>query len=508
MFRKITGIMKYLKYSPANRHSLTPIPKDVEEKLGLDIETTKKRLDEIFHHNEGLIIRPFKIRTFPRNRSFICYIEGLVDTDAMELNVLKPLMNQDISPFLGIKTSKTITSVLVEEMITSVNTFLVGSLNQVVDELLKGGTVIIVDESPSAVVISATHWETRGVTEPSAETVIRGPREGFNEDITTNITLIRRKVKSPKLKFECITRGIYSKTNLAICYIDGIASPKIVEEVKSRIEKINIDVVLESGYIEEFIDDQPFSTFPTVGTTEKPDVVVGKIFEGRVAILCDGTPFVLTVPHLAVEHLQTSEDYYIKWPFATTLRIFRLLALVLTATLPAVYVGVQTFHHEIIPFKLFLSIVSSREPIPLSSLTEALLMIVIFKLINEAGIRMPKAVGQAISIVGAIVLGQGVVEAGIASPLMIIIVALTAITSFVVPGLQNSIFLIRILLLLLASIVGFYGIAFGLIFIFVYMCNLRSFGVPYLSPFAPTSVEDLEDTLIRAPLWTLLIKRR
>ncbi|SET23652.1 spore germination protein KA [Natronincola peptidivorans] len=508
MFRKIIGIMRYLKYSPVNRHSLTPIPKDVEEKLDLDIEAAKKRLEEIFHHSEGLIIRPFKIRTFPRNKAFICYIDGLVDTDAMELNVLKPLMSQDISSFLGVKTSRTIAVVLVEEIITSVNTFLVGYLNQVVDELLKGGTVIVVDGSPSAIVISAAHWETRGVTEPSAETVIRGPREGFNEDLITNITLIRRKVKSPKLKFEYITRGIYSKTKLAICYIDGIANPKIVEELKNRIEKINIDVVLESGYIEEFIDDQPFCTFPAIGTTEKPDVVVGKIFEGRIAVLCDGTPFVLTVPHLLVEHLQTSEDYYMKWVFASTIRLFRLMALVITSTLPAIYVGVQTFHHEIIPFKLFLSIMSAREPIPISSLTEALLMIVIFKLINEAGIRMPTAVGQAISVVGAIVLGQAVVEAGVASPLMIIVVALTAITSFVVPGLQNSIFLIRILLLVLASIVGFYGIAFGLLFIFVYMCNLRSFGVPYLSPFAPTSVEDLEDTFIRAPLWTLLIKRR
>lgn len=500
--------MRYLKYSPVNRHSFTPLPEEVEEKLTSHINVTKDRLEKIFHHNQDFTIRSFKIITYPKNKAFICYIKGLVDTDTMELNILKPLMNEDISHRLAVKTSSSIVDTIIEQIITSVNTFPLQSLNQVVEHLLKGYAIIIINGCPSAAAIFVSHWETRGITEPSAETVVRGPREGFNEDLSTNITMIRRKVKSPKLKFEFITRGIYSKTDLAICYIDGIANNKIVEEVKSRIEKINIDAVLESGYIEEFIDDQPFSTFPTIGTTERPDVVVGKIFEGRIVILCDGTPFALSVPHLFVEHLQTSEDYYIKWIFASTLRFFRLLALVITITLPAVYVGVQTFHHEIIPFKLFLSIASAREPIPLSSFTEALLMIVIFKLINEAGIRMPKAVGQAISIVGAIVLGQAVVEAGIASPLMIIVVALTAITSFVVPGLQNSIFLIRILLLIMASIVGFYGIAFGLIFIFVHICNLRSFGVPYLSPFAPTSLEDLEDTFIRAPLWALLIKRR
>ncbi|WP_084281104.1 spore germination protein [Alkaliphilus transvaalensis] len=508
MIRKIIGIIKYLKYSPVNRNSFTPSPTEIIEKLDFNIESTRKRLEEIFLHDEGLIIRPFKIRTFPKNKAIICYMEGMVDTEALELNVLKPLMGQDATPFLGVKTAKTITTVLAEEVITSLNTFLVESLNEVVDHLLKGYGIIIIDGSPSAIAISVSHWETRGINEPSSETVVRGPREGFNEDIATNITMIRRKVKSPKLKFEYITRGSYSKTELAICYIEGIANPKIIEELKSRIEKINIDSVLESGYIEEFIDDQPFCTFPAVGTTEKPDVVVGKIFEGRIAVLCDGTPFVLTVPHLLVEYLQTSEDYYIKWPFATVLRITRLLALIITTTLPAIYVGVQTFHHEVIPFKLFLSIMSAREPIPISSFTEALLMIVIFKLINEAGIRMPKVVGQAISVVGAIVLGQAVVEAGIASPLMIIVVALTAITSFVVPGLQNSIFLIRFLLLVLASIVGFYGIAFGLIIVFIYMCNLRSFGVPYLASFAPTSLEDLEDTIIRGPLWTLLIKKR
>lgn len=508
MFRKIIGMMKYIKYSPVNRHSFTPIPEEVEEKLSLDVGVTKNRLEEIFYHSQGFSIRSFKIKTYPKNKAFICYIEGLVSTDTMELNILKPLMNEDISHYLALKTSKTIANTLIEEIITSVNAFTLQSLNQVVEHLLKGYAIIIIDGSPSAVAIFVTDWETRGITEPSAEMVLRGPREGFNENLATNITMIRRKVKSPKLKFEFITRGVYSKTDLAICYIEGIANHKIVEEVKSRIEKINIDAVLESGYIEEFIDDQPFCIFPTIGTTEKPDVVVGKIFEGRVAILCDGTPFALTVPHLFVEHLQTSEDYYIKWPFASILRIIRFLALLLTTILPAAYVAMQTFHHEIIPFRLFLSSAAAREPIPISSVTEAFMMIVIFKLIQEAGVRMPKPVGQAVSIIGAIVLGQAIVEAGVASPLMVIVIAITAISSFIIPALENTAFIIRILLLILASIVGFYGIVFGLIVIFVYMCNLRSFGIEYLFPFAPTAVEDLKDTFIRTPLWMLLIKRR
>jgi len=395
-----------------------------------------------------------------------------------------------------------------ERIITSVNSFSEESLNTIVENLLKGAAVIFIENALSAIVIPSKGWETRGIVEPSGETVTRGPREGFNEDIETNITLIRRKIKSHKLKFEFTTKGAYSKTDIALCYIEGIANPETINELKNRIEGINLDAILESGYIEQFISDQPLSPFPTVGYTEKPDVVVGKMLEGRIAILCDGTPFVLTAPNILVEYLQTSEDYYIHWSLASTLRILRFFALILTVTLPGVYIAIQTFHHEIIPYELYLSMASARDPIPVSSFAEAFMMIVLFELIREAGTRMPKPIGQVVSIVGAIVLGQAIVEAGVASPLMVIVIALTAITGFIIPSLYNPIFLSRLFLLILANIIGLYGILFGIVIIFIHLCNIRSFGVNYLSPFAPAVLDDLKDTYIRAPLWTILIKRR
>ncbi|KJF27576.1 hypothetical protein TZ02_07270 [Clostridium aceticum] len=471
------------------------------------MEGIEDRLKEFFHNNEGLIIRPFKIKTYKNHKAFIAYIDGLIHMEAIEDNVLKPLMKEDITQQLHYITCKTIADTLISEVITSVNSFTVKQLDETVFQLLKGAAIVFIEDSPTAIVVPAQNWETRSVAEPSGEAVVRGPREGFNEDLYTNITLIRRKMKNTKLKFEFITRGIYSNTELAICYIEGLADEEILRELKARIERVSIDAVLESGYIEEFIEDQPLSPFPSVGNTEKPDVVVSKILEGRIAILCDGTPFALTIPHLFVEHLQTSEDYYIRWGYASMLRILRFLALFITVTLPAFYVAVQTFHQEIIPFKLFLSIASARDGIPFSSFTEALMMIIIFELLKEAGIRMPRPVGQAISIVGAIVLGQATVEAGIASPLMVIVVALTAIAGFVVPALDEAILLSRVLLLALASIVGFYGIVFGLVMIFVHICNLRSFGMEYLYSLTPTHYKNFQDAYIRAPLWSIFIKR-
>ncbi|AOY78204.1 hypothetical protein BJL90_02340 [Clostridium formicaceticum] len=471
------------------------------------MEGIENRLKEFFYNNEGLVIRPFKIKTYRNHKAFIAYIDGLVHMNSIEINVLKPLMKEDITQQLHYITSKTIADTLIAQVITSVNSFTVKMLDEAVFQLLKGSAIVFIEDSPTAIVVPSQNWETRSVAEPSAEAVVRGPREGFNEDLYTNITLIRRKVKNTKLKFEFITRGIYSNTELAICYIEGLADEKILKELKERIERMNIDAVLESGYIEEFIEDQPLSPFPTIGNTEKPDVVVGKILEGRIAILCDGTPFALTIPHLFIEHLQTGEDYYTRWTYASILRILRFFALFITTTLPAVYVAVQTFHQEIIPFKLFLSVASARDGIPFSSFTEAVMMIIIFELIKEAGIRMPKPVGEAISIVGAIVLGQATVEAGIASPLMVIVVALTAIAGFVVPALDEAILLSRVLLLVFASIVGFYGIVFGITMIFIYLCNLRSFGMEYLYALTPTYYKNFQDAYIRAPLWSIFIKK-
>lgn len=501
MLRKLMGIIQYIKFKPKT-YSYNNDTLIKYENLPTSLEEIEEKLKEILNNDPDLACRSFTLKAVDSRLGLIVYINGLINKDSIEENVLKPLMTEeDIS--IGVRYLKKPIERIIAELIRSLNCSEEASFKNIIAALLEGSTILFVEDVNTAIIINAKKWSTRGVTEPDTENVVRGPREGFNEDLLTNITLLRRKVKSPKLVFEEITLGTYSNTKLVICYFNGIANVEIIKELKKRLEKINIDAVLESGYIEQFIEDHPLSPFPTIGNSEKPDIVIAKLMEGRVAVLCDGTPFVLLVPRLFIENIQASEDYYTRPLYASILRILRVLALFITTTLPALYVAVNTFHHEIIPFKLFIRIIAVREGIPMPSVLEALMMVIIFELIKEAGVRMPKGVGQAVSIVGAIVLGQATVEAGIASPLMVIVIALTAISGFIVPSLDGTIFFLRVYLLLASGIIGFYGIIFAMVVIFIHMCNMKSFGIEFLAPFAPLS-EGLKDTLVRSPLWMLL----
>lgn len=502
MFKQLMSLLHSFKYKPKTIiHSDSSI-QEHDDNIPLLLTEAEVVLKEIFSNDKSLILRPIKIRDL-KLKGLIIYIDGLTDTKTIELNVVKPLMTEVLVENIKNLTNKHVIEKLIKDYIQTLDCSTTASLNTVVDSLLSGTTILLIEGENTAIQLNSKKWETRGIAEPQTEAVIRGPREGFNEDLQTNITLMRRKFKSPKLKFESITLGKYSKTAIAICYLEGIADNAIIMELKRRIETIQIDTVLESGYIEQFIEDNPLSPFPTVGNSEKPDVVIGKLMEGRVAVLCDGTPFVLIVPRLFIENIQTSEDYYTRPLYATILRFLRVLALFITTTLPALYVAVQTFHHEIIPFRLFIALTAAREGIPMPSVLEALMMVIIFELINEGGLRMPKSVGQAVSIVGAIVLGQATVEAGIASPLMVIVIALTAISSFVIPSLHGSFLLLRVYFLFAGSILGFYGIVFAMVTVFIHICNIKSFGIEYLSPIAPLTLEGLKDTYVRPPLWTL-----
>lgn len=503
MLRQLMGMLQYFKYKPKKHIHSDLSVLQYGDNIPIVLTEVESKLKEILKDDKALIIRPLTIKRLS-HKALIVYINGLTDKKAIEHNVLGPLMSDSTDESAKYTTNKKILDKLINEYIKTLDCETEDSLNTVIEQLLGGTTILFLEGEASAILLNSKKWNFRAVSEPDTESVIRGPREGFNEDLLTNVTMLRRKVKSAKLKFESITLGVYTKTAVTICYFDGIADKSIIKELKRRIEAINIDAVLESGHIEQFIEDNPLSPFPTVSNSEKPDVVISKLMEGRVAILCDGTPFVLLVPRIFIENIQTSEDYYTRPLYATVLRLLRVFALFITTTLPALYVAIQTFHHEVIPFRLFIALTGVREGIPFSSLLEALMMVVIFELINEAGLRMPKPVGQAVSIVGAIVLGQATVEAGIASPLMVIVIALTAISSFVTPALHGSTLFLRLYFLFAGSIIGFYGIVFAMITVFIHMCNIKSFGVEYLSPVAPITLEGLKDTYIRPPLWSLL----
>lgn len=385
-----------------------------------------------------------------------------------------------------------------------------GGLKRVFDfetfchDVLSGDTAILVDGCAEAIAASTSEWRDRGVTEPTSQSVVRGPREGFSETLRTNTALIRRKIKDPRLWLETRQVGTVTHTDVALMYVKGIVDDKVVEEVRRRLDRIDIDAILESGYIEELIQDETYTPFPTIYNTERPDTVAGGLLEGRVAILVDGTPFVLLVPALFTHFLQTAEDYYQRADIGTLLRMLRYVCTFIALFGPASYIAITTFHQEMIPTPLLISIVAQREGIPFPAFIEAVLMEVTFEILREAGVRMPRTVGQAVSIVGALVIGQAAVEAGLVGPAMVIVVSITAISNFVIPSYNMgiSIRMIRFALMMLAASFGLYGMLIGTIILVLHLCSLRSFGGPYLAPFAPFIKEDQKDNIFRLPLWT------
>jgi spore germination protein KA len=375
---------------------------------------------------------------------------------------------------------------------------------------MAGNTALLIDGEKTALVLGTKGWESRSIEEPPAEPVVRGPREGFTEKMFTNTVLVRRRIKSSRLKLELMKVGLLTKTDIGIMYIDGIANNKVVEEVKKRLGRIDTDGILESGYIEEYIQDEWMTPFPQVLSTERPDRVVAHLLEGNVAILVDTTPFVLLVPVTFFHFLQSPEDYYTQWMATAMIRILRITAVNIALLLPALYIAITTFHQEMLPTSLLISIASAREGVPFPAFVEAFIMEAVFELLREAGIRLPRPVGQAVSIVGALVIGQAAVSAGLVSPAVVIIVALTAIASFSMPNYAGAfpLRIIRFPLMVFAASLGLYGIMMGLIAILIHLCSLRSFGVPYISPIAPFNRNDMKDLVIRFPLWSMFTRPR
>ncbi|MBC7326146.1 MAG: spore germination protein, partial [Moorella sp. (in: Bacteria)] len=372
-----------------------------------------------------------------------------------------------------------------------------------------GDTVLLVDGHAAAIINGARGWEARAISDPVAEPTVRGSRESFVEDLRVNTSLLRRKIKSPHLKIEALRLGEVTNTDVAVAYIEGIVNEKLVAEVKSRLERIKIDAVLETGYIEELIEDNPFSPFPTVNHTEKPDRAAALLLEGRVTILVDGSPFVLTVPNLFVEYLQAPEDYYERFLFASAVRLIRFVSMILSLTLPSLYIAATSFHHELLPTPLLLSIAAQREAVPFPVFIEVLIMELSFEILREAGVRLPRPIGQAVSIVGALVIGEASVRAGLVAAATVIVVALTGIASFTFFYSFSIAFrLLRFTLMVLSAALGLLGLISGLAVITIHLCSLRSFGVPYLSPMVPTTGVDLKDVVLRSPWWGMFTRPR
>jgi spore germination protein KA len=486
------------------KKSTGPQPADEEEPpLDTRLDANVSRIQQRLGNSTDLIVRQFRMGKQPQRGAAVVYLEGLADTQA----VLEPLMlalheNADDHIMWPLAEAPD----FLERLLLPVGPLQrENRLSVILEAVLSGDLAILLDGVPYAIMAGARKQKERGVQEPNAEPAVRGPRDGFTETLRTNTSLIRRRIKHPDLWMETLQVGRVTRTDVSFMYLQGLASSKVVDEVRNRLNAIDIDGILESGYIEEFIQDKTMTVFPMVYSSERPDVITAQLLEGRVAILVDGTPFVLVVPAMFVQFMQASEDHYQSWIFATFIRCIRYGSLFVTLLAPALYVAITTFHQEILPPELLLSLAAAREGVPFPAFVEAMVMEVTFEILREAGLRMPKTIGQAVSIVGTLVIGQAAVEAGLVSPAMVIVVALTAISNFVIPSYPMAIAfrLLRFFMMFLAGSLGIFGILLGLFIMVFHLCSLRSFGVPYLSAFAPYHTADQKDSIFRVPRWAM-----
>lgn len=491
---KILRDLFFRKNSEPEQNALSP-------KLRKSLTQNIKLFQEIFFADETISYRYFETRG--NIKCCIIYARGMINKKIVNRDLLRPCMNSDLLRNLPLSQ---LIKTLQEKVIDMGEVNIVDNIDSIVDNILYGDTLLLADGVAQGILVNSKGWTIRSISEPKTEGVVRGPREGFIECLMVNTSLLRRRIKNPDLKFKFRELGQRTKTKICICYIKGLTPESILEELEARLKKIDIDGILESGYIEEFIRDSPFSPFQTVGSTERPDVVAGKLLEGRVAILCDGTPFALTVPFLFIEKFQANEDYYKNFYYASLDRILRYVAYFLTTSTPAIYVALITFHQEMIPTSLLLSIAASREGVPFPTIIEAIILGLFFELLREGGTRLPTVIGEAVSIVGAIILGEAAVTAKLASSPMIVVTALTGIASFLVPQSLGSIIIIRLILILLAAFLGLYGFMFGVIGMFIHLMSIRSFGVPFMSSMGSISLQDLKDNMIRAPWWYMYLR--
>lgn len=462
-------------------------------------------------NSADFVSRPIKIG--PENNIDVCilFMEGLINTTALQElidSLIYKIKPNDLEHSFLNKSSLIVA--LKEKAVT------VGGVTEVKDfptlmtNILSGHAAILVEKQSTAITVNIPGFEKRSVEEPQSATLIKGPRDGFTETLGTNTSLLRRRIKSADLWMEAKEIGTVTKTKVVVAYIKGIVNEDVLKEVHQRLDRINIDAILETGYIEELIQDETFSPFPTIFSTERPDAVAGKLVEGRVAIFVDGSPFVIVVPSLIVEFFQASEDYYQRADIATLLRMLRFFCFFLALLAPSLYIAVLTYHQEMLPTTLLIGIAAQREGVPFPAFLEALIMEVCFEILREAGVRMPRAVGQAMSIVGALVLGQAAVQAGLVSSAMVIVVSLTAIANFCFPAinLATTVRILRFGMMSLSAVFGLVGVMFGLILLCVHLSTLRSFGVPYTSPAAPFILQDQKDVFFRVPWWGMFSRPR
>ncbi|VBB07310.1 bacillus/clostridium ger spore germination protein [Lucifera butyrica] len=505
--RKLTSLITHARDIETDTEALVntlgeqhadPANYPVDARLDINLQHLREMLADSFDFQ----IREFSI-TASKRKAAVAFFAGMTDEEVIDTHVIGKLM---LPPVAGLvfSSQQDEFAYLKNTLLTVASFSEVDEMKPAVQQLLTGDALLLIDDMPAFIVVKNKKMHHRAISEPEAESNVYAARDGFVEDLEINLTLIRRRLKNPNLIVKKITAGVRSSTDFALLYFRGIADLRLVCEVERRLKQIKLDVPVGIGSVAGLIEDHPYSIFPTMLPTERPDKFAAALIEGKVGILMDGSPFSLLAPATLVDFFQTSDDYNEKWAIASLIRITRYFSSLFAMATPAFFVAMTTFHPGLLPTPLAITIASARLGIPFPAFLEALVMEILLEVLQEAGIRLPKTIGPAVSIVGGLVIGEAAARAGLVSSPMVIVIAFTAIASFNIANYRLNLIvrLLRVPLMLLGTILGMFGVMIGLLALMAHLSIIDSFGVPYLAPVVPKNVRhfsDFKDTVVVAP---------
>ncbi|MEJ8546424.1 spore germination protein [Brevibacillus borstelensis] len=472
------------------------------QRLPAKLEETLACMKETFGGTDDFKTRRFEV--FGRYPAALIYLEHLTNQREMKEDILRPLLQKNAAHVeSGSVDRSELPELITNDILFGGNVSTGNKYRTLVDRILDGQVAIIIDGLDRAIISGSGKVEHRAISQPETEQVIRGSREGFIENLGVNLALLRNRLPSVDLLVKTIQIGRKTRTKVAVCYLRDVCNPALSKEIIDRLQKIDIDGVIDSGYLEQFIEDNHLSPFPQIQNSERPDKCVANLLEGRVIILVDGCPFALIAPAVFSQFYQSVDDYSERFLLSSFVRLSRLVALLFSLIFPSLYVSVISFNPELIPTEFAVAVAGGRAGVPFPALLEVLIMEVSMEVLREATIRLPQQVGGALSIVGVLVIGQAAVSAGFASPITVVVIALTTIGSFATPAYDMALALrlLRFPLIILGGIFGLYGVMVGLILIVNHMLSLRSFGIPFMSPLVPGQWQGMKDTMVRGPFW-------
>ncbi len=469
--------------------------------LSKDLHRNIRMVRDMFYESSDLRIKEVPLGGRKAPQLAVLHLAPLTDVDIVHRDIINPIMVWARPGLLGGFRHRDLVEEIKRRVLTAQTVKTVETDTECSDHLLEGNTIIFIAGHASAISVESRGWPGRGIQEPSVEVTTRGPRLAFTETIKDNVALMRRRIKDPALTIEQLHVGDKSKTDVRLCYLRTIAPKRLVDEMRRRLNAVQTDMILDSGQLENLIRDHPLSLFTTMRSTERPDSVASSVSEGRIALLLDGTPFALVAPSDFLTLFASPEDEYVGFPAASVLRLIRITGFLISVAITPLYVAMTTFHQELIPLPLLLNIAATQTGVPFPIIVSALIAEVVIEVLREAGVRLPQQFGPAVSIVGALVLGQAAVQAGFVPPGLVIVVTTAAIASFTVPRTEViiSFRLLRVALLLLSSVLGFMGLVIGFVIVVYHLASLKSLGVPYLSLFTPGRVSELGEQVVTMP---------